>query len=570
MRLASLALICPLLSACYLQQATVLSARGDGGVARDGEPTSPYTDGSTYDGLATSCPPLNDVELRIERHAGGDWSLVLDPNVRYRPLGEAQHVAAVLDHDKGGQHLAAFIVAGEPSGVELSTHVNATIARLLADLQAIGTSARFSDPTLLTTHDGFPAAFDAVISVETATTSNVSQVRYTALETLLQHAAPNLPPAIAGSVTAFRLHLTAVLRPDRVIWLGGVSEAAGEQDASKNVRQMVRDMVSPQVLARANATTEPLCERTQRTNDARDAIDLIWLVDESASMTAHRQALAERVPLLLGLGTTFGVDFRMGVARLAASSDDPSAGRFCSASSTLPQHEGGTDRFLAAAERQTLQACIRNPAGSGSSDSYAFLSARQAVLRHLPRRQGELSQIRPNANVVMVALSNRVPSEIERALGSDVTERCTLNAAEHQQINHVLGAEIARLAATSGASLSRFYALAGNCSQECSATNAHGYSHLSTSIGGITLDLCGDLEQSLQRIFFDAVSSLASVELDHTPIPQSLRVIVGDRELTRGAVNGFFYSSPSRKLRFPPNSRPSLGTDISITFRTWR
>ena len=138
---------------------------------------------------------------------------------------------------------------------------------------------------------------------------------------------------------------------------------------------MVDDLSNGTSLARASDKVFNECD--VGTITSLPVADIIWVIDESGSMSDNRTDIVNNANNFFSRALSSGLDFRMGVTNVCSptGSYKSSVGNFCSTVSTNTSDLGGADRFLLPSEQTIFSACIKNPPGYEGGSEYGMVNA---------------------------------------------------------------------------------------------------------------------------------------------------------------------------------------------------
>jgi hypothetical protein len=310
------------------------------------------------------------------------------------------------------------------------------------------------------------------------------------------------------------------------------------------------------------------------------AADIIWVVDESDSMTDNRQDVIANAERLFAKALVSGLDFRMGITGVKPPSALNTAGHFCTA-------EGFTDggRFLRSDEGELFSACIDDPPQEERDQEYALTNAYEAVRQRLPRMENDPQRIRSNAKLVLIFLSDEVPQELkvggrfEELEGFFTTNdcsstQCNLGTESGLQLDLVVSRMLESLGPGSDGD-ALVHAIAGTCNNGCQAEVGHGFRELAFATGGQISDVCqDDLGPTLQLIVDSIVVSASPKILSNVPISSTLALSFSGEEIPRihpsevieGGTAGYIYDAARNSVSLV-NLALRAGEEVRVTYR---
>jgi hypothetical protein len=218
-----------------------------------------------------------------------------------------------------------------------------------------------------------------------------------------------------------------------------------------------------------------------------------------------------------------------------------------------------------------------------TNSEYTFTMAAAATDRALPRRDGDPSKIRPDANLVLIGVTDEEDAFFSRSLdflpkqgtgglfasgGLSPTEKDRLEKAVEPWTDYLLQSKV-------GATVFGLYWPPG---EDCSsaATVGHAISRLVKETGGNGGSLCqADITNTLTGIA-EATAGIASgLRLRGTPAPQSIQVKHVDKseqstdQLSRSRSNGFKYDAIVNRISFSGPKPPETGDRVVIPYLRW-
>jgi hypothetical protein len=301
--------------------------------------------------------------------------------------------------------------------------------------------------------------------------------------------------------------------------------------------------------------------------------DIIWVVDESGSMSDDRQNVVNNANNFFARALSSGLDFRMGITNVCdpSGSHASAVGKFCSKVSNDDYDDGGTDRFLLPSEQQIFSSCINNPPGYEGGSEYGLINAKEAVKKHLPRSANDPSKIRPNSTLVIIVATDEIPESLQSLLGMGSYGTCTLDGTTQGKLNTAVQPYLDLFSGVSDPdAAAMFHVIGGVCNNTCTADVAHGYKELAQQLGGQIGDVCqNDLGNTLQVIIDAIVGAASPVKLEYVPISSSLAVAMDGVEIMRSRTNGFDYRSSTNTLAFI-NVTYKKGSEVIASYKRWR
>ena len=527
----------------------------------------------------TTCTPPGQKKLMYRYGKVGDWTVALEMQSNYKAItisgAKAKEDVASFDYNVNWQQVAGFAVS-RGSAAKLAT-AEATAAMAAIGKGVYGTVTTIDSGLKVKTHDGFDGVALTTLEIKLASTSDVSLVRNLVAAALLgvkTSSLSNLPLSFGAPSTTFVVRFGTVIRKDaRVVFVGSVTDKSGDSDASKVSRIVARDLANTTGLAQANRQVGGQCDSFPVTKPLTP-VDIIWVMDESGSMSTERAAIAANAAKFFTAAKNAGLDFRMGVTNVCNPSGSwkGAVGKFCSKISTNTNDDGGVDRFLLPTEANIFAACINNPPGFEGGSEYGLLNAKEAVDRHLPRAASSAAKIRKGAQVVIIVVTDEVPVSMLSPIGSGNVNKCTLPAANQANLDKALKPTLDYFKGIKDpeTKVNYFHAIAGVCKNTCQAQVAHGYNEVAKAFNGKVYDVCAkDLSAGITQIINGILTTSSQIVLKHKPISGSLRVAVNKAVVPRSLLKGFDYKLATNSLTFI-STTVGKGSTVVASYTRWK
>jgi hypothetical protein len=504
----------------------------------------------------------------------GKWKVALEMSSTYGevsiPGASALEAGATFDLAGADQGVAGFIVSMPAPGTDVAAIVTTLIGKLKAAGSIPGASSviQLSSGTTTTSHDKYPTVVGTELSLTMSTATKPPAARNALFNAFLGKQVGQLPQATFGpSSTSLRLRLQVLLRKDnRVLVMGAVADGAMMNDTSKATGIHVEDLSNGTGLATESDSDTVECDPFVLSGNP--IADIIWVIDESGSMSANRQDVANNAVDFFARALKSGLDFRIAVTGVNTNQN----GKFCSSTSTTSTDPGGVDRFLLPTEQTIFSACALNPPGYEGGAEYTRKNAMAAVKNHLPRAANNPAKIRPGAQIVLVIATDENDQEWESQYGYSYTKTCVLPAATQTQTMTMIQPDIDLYTGKSsyGAEAQAIVHLIGGvCNNACNEEISHPWFEIVKATKGITADICQKNLGATLQIMIDTIAGAASPAiLQYVPISASLAVAVDQTQLKRSRAQGFDYVSSSNTLVFIGVPFPK-GSQVVASYRRW-
>ena len=525
----------------------------------------------------------------------GNWKVALEQGTPYNEVAitGASGVEAAAAFDlRGAKQAVAGFVASLPLGAgDVSAHAARLISGLKSKLSG-ATVAQLSSGNNITSHDKYPTVVSTQLSLKMGSAMRPGAARNALLAAVMGKSIPKGGWADYGPTTAdFVVRFMCQLRKDRLLVLGGVAPASMTNDPQMATGFHLDDVSNGTGLATVTDSSTRECDPFVLTKNP--VADIIWVVDESGSMSDNRKDIINHASDFFARAVKTGLDFRMAVTGVADPFDfnpfQPKVivGKLCGKQMPPPGFpnfdNGGPDRFLLPTEQAIFKSCIANPPYDEGSSEYCLAHALEAVRTHLPRKPGDQSKIRPNASLAIIIASDEISKEFkggEYPKGKKgptlATQGCSLTPASQTAVNAYLGPWLnlftgkdPKWKAEGKAMVHLIGGLCSSQSSSCSAEVGHGYLELVKATGGVAADICQKNLGTTLQIIIDAITGAASPAiLQYTPISASLAVAVDSVKLTRSRTKGFDYVGFSNSLVFIGMSI-SKNSQVVASYRRW-
>jgi hypothetical protein len=544
---------------------------------------------------------------------GGDWHIALETSAKYGELAitgaKAKEAAAVIDMDDTMSEVAGFVISLDTTDDKVQDSLTAIMQALNTKPPGgTGTLTQRASGTQGKSHDKFDFIEGTILDLALSSASNVSTVRNELVGTLLSKQMSdlgNLPSPYGSSHSDFVIRFVSVKRVEfktdkdgdlvdkddkkikvtggdpmdsgdktkwRLMIMGAIAGKSNYQDAKRKTGFNVDDLSNGTSLARANDKVYDECD--VGTITSLPVADIIWVIDESGSMSDNRNDIVNNANNFFSRALSSGLDFRMGVTNVCSptGSYKSSVGHFCSQVSTNTNDLGGADRFLLPSEQTIFSSCIKNPPGYEGGSEYGIVNAKEAVTKHLPRATGAPDKIRPNAKLVIIIATDEVPESFSSAIGYSNFDVCKLPATTQTSINTALQPYLSLFNGTTDPeAAAMFHVIGGVCNNSCNADVSHGYKELAQQLGGQIGDVCQkDLGNTLQVIIDSIVAGASPLSLEYVPISSSLAVAMDGVEINRDRTNGFDYRTTSTgPVLVFINVKYKKGSEVIASYKRW-
>jgi hypothetical protein len=301
--------------------------------------------------------------------------------------------------------------------------------------------------------------------------------------------------------------------------------------------------------------------------------DIIWVIDESGSMSQEQQSVATNAVNFFNRAQSYGLDFRMGVVDVGLMNN----GVFCTGDGV------SGDYFLGPADLTAFQACALEPWGGGQREGgseYGITQGYTAIVDHLPRANGMGGRIRPDAQLVIIYVSDERADELEDdSYSPNYPGPCTTEGGGDPQIDagciqEVIQSTIDLLTGFSNPEgVGMAHAIVGPHPGSCptASESGRGYTDIVAYMGGQVGSVCqADLGATMQIIIEDIVASSSPVVMQYVPISVSIACSKDGVALARSRVEGFDYRASANTVVFVGQEfDPLHPSEVLVSYERW-
>ena len=528
----------------------------------------------------------------------GDWKVALEKSAKYSKLKvKSPGEAAVMDHST--ERVAAFVFALSGTHASVQQELSALLQRLPGKLPATGGFTQRTSGTLGRSHDRYEQILGTTLDLSLSYAVNLAQTRNQVLAALMGKTVSQLgyvPAYFGGSHSKLVLRLATVRRfafkkdkngkpvldkagfptdsGDKTKWqvlvVGALSGRNDDASPKLQTNFVSTDLTNGTALARSSSLLIKECDVGKITHLPK--ADIIWVIDESGSMSDSRQDFANNANNFFSRALSSGLDFRMGVTGVCnpAGSYKAAVGKFCSKISSSTSDMGGTDRFLLPSEQTIFSACVKNPPGYEGGSEYGLVNAKAAVTGHLPRAANSPYKVRSDAELVIIVGTDELPNSLYNVIPSSSYLQCSLPPAIQAKVDSAVKPYLDLFSGvTDPEAAATFHLIGGVCNNSCAAHVGHGYRELAQNLGGQVADVCQkNLGNTMQAIIDNIVARASPVVLDYVPVSASLAVSMDNVAVKRSRFNGFAYRATGNSLVFI-NIKYKKGSEVIASYSRW-
>jgi hypothetical protein len=299
-------------------------------------------------------------------------------------------------------------------------------------------------------------------------------------------------------------------------------------------------------------------------------IDILWIVDNSGSMSSSQSQLAQSFPSFINRMQALNFDFRM-----AVTTSDAWAGQFNGNTSLFRVRDGAGSNhsgvFVMNPGTPNLSSVFNTNVTQGiqgNGDERAFQSM-QNVLSYA----GNSDFRRPGSHLAIIVVSDEDDFSATTASYQNNNYNSTSIIPVSNYIsfmNNLAGANDL-VNGVHNWSFNTVAILDNACKTELNTTFSgriigQRYIQLSDASGGAKTSLCDDFGANLQLIQDTILSASSVFQLDRQPIPSTIRVTVNGQSVVESPTNGWSYNATSNQIAFHGSAIPDAGASVVISF----
>jgi hypothetical protein len=557
----------------------------------DGEsdPHNPDTDGDgIVDGLEGTyiCNPQsqdNPNGLKRIKYAdsadtsylGGNWRIALElsalegvPNIA---VAGSLDSAYTFDLSDPSVEVAGFLVS-RPASFVSAIDESQYATGLLRNIFLVNSVTTRVSGTPTVSLDGFDTVVSTILDVTTTAPVNVTELRAAVVPALLGRSAAEVGIPAPGwqgeDATQFTITFQTVFRVDNVqtLFMGAVARRAAYDDRTRQTGIAADDISNGTGHSVSGNGEEVECEEYLASQQA--TADIIWIVDESGSMSGERAALGTAAAQFFQQALAAGLDFRMGVTDMRGTGPGGQPGIFAT------RQPGGTgDRWILPHEPAAFNSAALDPSGPDPADGGTELGLTQgksAVDRHLPRNNDDPQMVREQAQLVVVYITDESSQEVKNL--TSMTESNTIpTPAQQAEIAMVVAPYIQHFHDNNVVAHLIAEPLPHGPSTCAAGQHAYGYYEVVNATGGQAASICqSDFTSTVDAIIDAIVASASPIVLEYYPISSSVAVVRDNVIVPRSRGTGWDYRGASNSIVFfNMPFDPADPSDIVVSYRRW-
>lgn len=317
----------------------------------------------------------------------------------------------------------------------------------------------------------------------------------------------------------------------------------------------------------------------QDASSFNNQVDLLWVVDNSASMDPLQNNMTSNFSSFITQFVTKGYDFHLGVTTTdayladAAFDNTPSYAKLRDGVGST--HTGVFDILPTTPNLINVFVTNASQGGNGSGDERAFSSFRSAL-----NSSQNAGFHRSGAYLAIIILSDE--DDFSSATRPEDSWLYSHGVADHSYTYSGLDSVATYTnyldTLTSSTGSARRYSVSAITVKDNTCLNAHisqspssiigqRYIQIAAATNGVVGSICDtSYASTLNQIQQNIVELSTQFYLTKTPDPTTITVSVGGVSVPQDATNGWTYLSASNSIEFHGTAVPPQGADISVNF----
>lgn len=573
--------------------------------------SDPCADDSDGDGTLDSeeaqyrdCRPedmQNLTQPNFVTDSTADYKLAVETSVDAEPVTFASGSATAHVFGDSTHNYTGFVVSLTPSNNQTNPSILAD--EVTASIQGVyAGAARRSSGRQITTHDGHKAVVGAITDLPAGTDLGAARDKVLAAvsgvaETDVSHALATSFPGNSGEPSLFVSEVVSRSQSQYLI-VGAFVSLSAYQDNSAETGFRVDDLTGGPSLGSTSDTLTPDCVSYKIT--ARPKVDIIVSLDASGSMGDEQAALSNFATEFTNLLSQSNVDWRVGVTGVACAGAKrdttltqpfrdlwpqlngrmqfgvyvPDPDDICPPMSFSGSSNGGLVGGNFTRDANTISTRLSQVNGTNSEFTVTMGAA--AVDRALPRTAGAPAKFRPDASIVVIAVTDEedelFKSKLDFLGGSSLTltasQQAALEAETQPWVDYLLQPDV-------GATVFGLYWPPG---EQCGtgADVAHGIAEIVNETGGNGGSICqADITNTLRGIANATAGIASGLRLRGAAAPQTIVVKHGSTstgnvtQMSRSRADGFDYDAIVNRVIFRGPNPPQTNDRVVIPYLRW-
>ncbi len=288
--------------------------------------------------------------------------------------------------------------------------------------------------------------------------------------------------------------------------------------------------------------------------EASSTVDVLWVVDDSVSMAAEQEKLADGFTAFAASLDDSLIDYQLGVITTDMDADNPDAGVLLGAPPVLSPDPDTVPLF-----QERVQVGIE---GSGKEKGIAAAVA--AVTEPLVSTTNA-GFLRDDATLLLVFVSDEDDCSDAGALDDEPADACYTQGERLVPVDEL---HDQLLAAKGDGGMVLAAGILGTADGACTESwPGLRYEALIDATGGVLGDVCSaDYAGLLDELGLTVQEQRTVFQLSYVAVESSLEVAVGDTLIEADPASGYTYDPDYSLIRFDGTTVPPRDSVISVTY----
>jgi len=289
-------------------------------------------------------------------------------------------------------------------------------------------------------------------------------------------------------------------------------------------------------------------------------IDILWVIDDSNSMAAEQQQLADGIGIFAAEMDASGTDFHLGVT---STSFEATGGALVVGTAGEPAYLTKSDADYQAKFRE------RALLGTSGSDKEKGIAAGNFALQPSMVGPGGPNEgfLRPEAQLLVVYVSDEEDCSDNGAFAGEPQDACYTRMDELPAVAN-FASQLWNL--KQDKNLVNVGAIIVTDKDNCADTNvwaSQRYAEMVRLNGGFVGDLCqANWDNMLGTLGLTAVGIRSTFKLTKGAVEGSIEVFVDDVKVDEDPTNGWTYEPETWYIEFHGDSVPPRGAEVSVAY----
>lgn len=290
-------------------------------------------------------------------------------------------------------------------------------------------------------------------------------------------------------------------------------------------------------------------EKFEQVYTYNNKVDILWVIDNSASMLQHQQHLSDEIPAIVEVLNAIKMDYHMAVVTSSMGGTNPTGGKFL-----------GDPKFITPSTPDMInQLRSRLVPGQDGSNNERGLESMEKVLSSSYQSGEGRGFLRDDALLAVIVLSDE----------EDKSQSAS-SAVNHYK-NFLDGIKKPWVDGSRSWVLNFIGVL--SISSDCRTFNDYAepgfiFMGLADISGGVKESICNvTLSQALSNIKARLFHIITDFRLSKKPIVESIIVKINDKVVSRSNVDGWDYVESINAVRFYGSAVPAADDKIVIDFK---